>query len=238
MPGGIFINFQREDARWPAARLAEALSFAIGDDHVVPDLPPGTDSVETNRQLARCAVMLVLIGPRWLNSHNSQGLRRVDDMDDPVRQQIVAGLRGGIHLIPVLLDGTPMPSRFDLPPPLKPLADLPSVALSGARFDVELQTLLAAIGREPRMSRDAAYAPLVGAVRHDRHWGVLAVALVAAVAAVVIGADRAGDRHSLADRLIKQIPFTTGSGAVPVKQRGDHGAGQHQELDRRLSAVG
>lgn len=237
MPGGIFINYRREDARWPAARLAEALAFAIGDDRVMPDLPLSAGHTALHRHLANCAVMLVLIGPRWLSSHNGYGLRRVDDAHDPVRQEIIAGLRGGMHVIPVLLDGTPMPSRFELPTPLKPLADLQPVELSGARFDIELQYLVAAIGREPRIARDPAYAPLIESARPKHHWPVVAVALVAAVAAVLIGAERAADRSSLAERLIEQFPPAAGPGTAPAKPRDVSGAWQSQHGDRYAMEV-
>ncbi|MEC5398436.1 toll/interleukin-1 receptor domain-containing protein [Uliginosibacterium sp. H1] len=222
MPGKIFINYRREDARWPAARLAEALAFAIGDDRVAPDLSPGVGHTALHRHLADCAVMLVLIGPRWLAGRNGYGLRRVDDPHDPVRQEILAGLMHRLHVIPVLLDGTPMPSRFELPVPLKPLADLQPVELSGARFDMELQYLVTAIGREPRLAQDPGYAPLIESARSTRHWPVVAFALVAAVAAVLIGAERAADRSSLAERLIEQFPPAAGN--PPAKPRDVSGA--------------
>ncbi|MDQ8023999.1 MAG: toll/interleukin-1 receptor domain-containing protein [Moraxellaceae bacterium] len=227
MPGKIFINYRREDARWPAARLAEALSFAIGDDRVLPDLSPGVGHTALHRHLADCAVMLVLIGPRWLSAHNGYGLRRLDDPRDQVRQEILAGLMHGLHVIPVLLDGTAMPTRHELPSVLQPLADLQPVALCGARFDIELEYLVAAISREPRLAQDPAYAPLIESARPVRHWPVVAVALVAAVAAVLIGAERAADRSSLAERLIEQFP--PASGSVPAKPRDVSGAwhGQH-----------
>ena len=60
-----------------------------------------------------CSVMLVLIGPYWLQPVD--GVRRIDEPDDWVRHRIEAGLqRREAMVIPVLLDGAAVPEASGL----------------------------------------------------------------------------------------------------------------------------
>jgi hypothetical protein len=61
-----------------------------------------------------CAVLLAVIGGRWLEAAGPDG-RRLDDPDDFVRLEIEAALARGVRVIPVLVDGTTMPRPDQLP---------------------------------------------------------------------------------------------------------------------------
>jgi hypothetical protein len=73
--------------------------------------------------VARCSVMLVIIGPSWLTIADNAGRRRLDDPDDCVRMEVRSALeRPDCTVIPVLVDGAAMPCADDLPDDLRPLA--------------------------------------------------------------------------------------------------------------------
>jgi hypothetical protein len=84
----------------------------------------GADFIEViDQAVGSCAILLVLIGPRWLGATDSKGNRRLEDPNDFVRLEITAALtRHGIKVIPVLVGGATMPAAEDLPGPIKPLA--------------------------------------------------------------------------------------------------------------------
>ena len=83
---------------------------------------PGVDFVEhLNNQVAECDVILVVVGPNWLNVKDDSGNRQLDNPDDFVAIEIAAALARKIRVIPVLVDGARMPKVGELPEPLKPL---------------------------------------------------------------------------------------------------------------------
>ena len=102
-----------------AGRLHELLVQALGRDSVfsgIHDIPPGVDIREyRNRQLATCDLMLVVIGPNWLNARDESGGRRLDHPDDFVAIELAAALDRNIPVIPVLVEGARMPSESELP---------------------------------------------------------------------------------------------------------------------------
>jgi hypothetical protein len=66
--------------------------------------------------------MIVVIGSQWLDQIDSGGNRRLDDSGDFVRVEIESAFKRGVLVIPVLVQGTHMPSAKDLPASLKDLA--------------------------------------------------------------------------------------------------------------------
>ena len=63
--------------------------------------------------LSHCSVFLAVIGPDWAGKSDTG--RRIDDPEDWVRIEVEAALKRGLHVIPVLIDDTRMPSKADLP---------------------------------------------------------------------------------------------------------------------------
>ena len=71
----------------------------------------GADFADVIRQqVARCDVLVALIGPKW-NEVDAQGHQQLDDPADFVRIEIASALADGKHVIPVLLDGAPLPTE-------------------------------------------------------------------------------------------------------------------------------
>lgn len=154
-PARIFISYRRADSSWFARWLAERLAGQFGDDAVFQDVEsirPGDDfAAKIEAGIGSCAVLLAVIGPRWLAEESDAG-RRLDDPQDWVRLEIESALRRGILIIPVLVDGARMPSASELPPSLQSLAGRQAETLSSASFDTRrlvsvLEDVLAQEGR-------------------------------------------------------------------------------------------
>lgn len=122
---GIFISYRREDAAGDAGRLYDRLSEHFGRDRVFRDIdtiqPGGRFSRVIDEQLARCNVLIALIGRRWLSEADTEGRPRLEDPDDFVRLEIATALRRDVTVIPALLDKAEMPRSAALPPDLRPL---------------------------------------------------------------------------------------------------------------------
>ena len=154
--GKIFLSYRRGDSAGVTGRIYDRLAARYGKDAVYLDvstIPAGIDYMEHLLGAIRAsAVQLVLVGPRWLDAVDSGGNRRLDLPDDAVRQEVETGLASPALVIPVLLDGTPMPAREKLPAPLQPLCALNSRAVRHADFDQDIQRLIDAIDEQMRRS--------------------------------------------------------------------------------------
>ena len=110
---GVFISYRRQDAAYPAGWLFDRLTGHLGEGHVFKDVDSirlGDDFVDKiTAAVGTCAVLLAVIGPRWLTASGEEGGRRLDDPADFVRLEIEAALTRGVRVIPVLVDGARMP---------------------------------------------------------------------------------------------------------------------------------
>lgn len=123
----IFISYRRADSRLVANRIYDRLVQAFGEKSVFKDvdnIPPGRDFRGVLREAtANCEVMLVIIGPQWVDIRDSAGNRRLDSLNDFVRLEVESGLqRDGTLVIPILVENADMPAAHDLPDTLKQLA--------------------------------------------------------------------------------------------------------------------
>jgi hypothetical protein len=122
----IFVSYRRDDAAFVAPLLAQRLRGAYGEDAVFIDIdaiPLGTDyRTPIGAAIARCDLLLVLVGRAFDGGPGAGGGRRIDDPADPLRIEVEAALQRGIPVVPVLLNGTPIPAAGTLPPALQPLA--------------------------------------------------------------------------------------------------------------------
>jgi hypothetical protein len=149
---GIFINYRHADSL-PHARLLQInLRERFPDARVFMDL----DSIEAGLDFAKvitdainaCGVMVVLIGPQWATLTNEEGGRRLDEPDDYVRFEVRTGLRRGIRIIPVLVEGARPPRRDELPSDLRRLARLNALEMScDHRYQYDADRLMVIIER-------------------------------------------------------------------------------------------
>ncbi|MGH8537236.1 MAG: toll/interleukin-1 receptor domain-containing protein [Gammaproteobacteria bacterium] len=124
----VFISYRTSDGADKATALARELDALFGDAQVFldkDDLPAGSRWHDVIRHtLGSRPVLLVLVTPQYLDALDTQGRRRIESPDDPVRNELAAALAADAHIIPVLCDGVAQtPDASALPPPLDQLAE-------------------------------------------------------------------------------------------------------------------
>ncbi|MDQ4143826.1 MAG: toll/interleukin-1 receptor domain-containing protein, partial [Actinomycetota bacterium] len=142
---GVFISYRREDASGFAGRLHESLSQHFGTARIFRDIDtvqPGADFVDViSDSLASCGALVVIIGREWIV--DTKGRRRLDDPDDWVRLEVAAGIeRDDVMVVPVLVEGTAMPSVQELPDVLAPLARRNALEVTDGRWKYDVQRLI------------------------------------------------------------------------------------------------
>jgi len=154
---GIFISYRRQDEPNFAGRLYDRLAARYGRETVFMDVDTidlGVDFAEViDQSLARCQVMIVVIGREWLGVVDEDGERRLDNPDDYVRLEIEKALRSGTRVIPVLVEGATTPKSTQLPPPLASLSRRNGIAMAHASFTSDASRLIETLDRvlaEPR----------------------------------------------------------------------------------------
>jgi hypothetical protein len=131
MAAGVFLSFRPEDAAW-----AERIRDWLGNRAAPGDLGRGADFANGLKVRAGGLEAIVLIiGRTWLT-------KTLADPSDPARLEAEAALGQKIRVIPVLVDGAPMPAASALPESLKALAHLRPIELSSGRFDSDLAPLM------------------------------------------------------------------------------------------------
>jgi hypothetical protein len=147
----IFLNYRREDTAGHAGRLYDAINSRYPEWDVFMDIDtiePGVDFAEVvANAVGSCDVLLALIGQRWLKSGEESGGPRLRDELDFVRLEIAAALDRRIRVIPVLLQGTRMPSVRDLPEDIGGLARRNAIELSDHRWRYDVDQLLNVLNR-------------------------------------------------------------------------------------------
>jgi hypothetical protein len=147
---GIFICYRREDSH-AAGRLHDSLQQRFSRDQLfldVDNIEPGETFVEAiQARIASSEVMLVVIGPDWLNARDSKGQRRLEDPNDFVRLEIEAAFKRDIRVIPILLEPAEIPDAETLPSSIRPLAERQAVRLHRASFPRDAEHLNAALAK-------------------------------------------------------------------------------------------
>lgn len=121
----IILSYRREDTELMVGRICDRLRDHYGRDSVMMDIdsiPYGLDFRKHIREaLKRCDLMVAIIGPHWAAT-NEQGQSRLIDETDWIRIEIEAALAKDIPVIPVLVNGAPMPKPRELPETMQDLA--------------------------------------------------------------------------------------------------------------------
>jgi len=142
----IFISYRRADTSGEAHAIRERFGQRYGRQRVFMD----TDSIPLgeefdkwiNQELDSTAIMLVLIGRRFLGRVRT---RRIDAREDWVWREISVALDRGIPIIPILVEGTLMPSSGDLPENLRPLIIKQTMTLDSSSFESDIARLEQAV---------------------------------------------------------------------------------------------
>ena len=118
----ILISYRRSDTAGVAGRIFDRLVARFGHESIFMDvdhIPFGIDFRDHIREtLLAGDMLLAIVGHRWLGQREGARARMHDD-NDPVRVEIETALQNGVTLIPVLVDGAPMPAPDELPSALE-----------------------------------------------------------------------------------------------------------------------
>jgi TIR domain len=148
---GVFISYRRQDTPHLAGRLYDRLGEHFGQERVFMDvdsIEPGLDFAEVIRgAVSSSAVMLVLIGDKWLTTTDSRGRQRLDNPDDYVRLELESALAREMRVIPVLVEGAAMPGSQELPGSLAGLARRNALEVTHGRFSADAERLISVIER-------------------------------------------------------------------------------------------
>jgi hypothetical protein len=148
----IFINYRRNDTAAHAVGIGQYLAREFGSRRVFIDIDMRAGQrfpQVLDKRLSRCKVMLVLIGPNWLDARDDDGSRRLDNPADWVRLEIARALARKITVIPVLVAGALLPKRSELPEPLRPMLDNQLVTITTTGFRSEMAGLVKDIREIP-----------------------------------------------------------------------------------------
>ena len=162
----FFLSYRRDQSSFIARSLRTALVARLGSKSVFLDEGSISPGEQFPRQIKEAilgsSVMLVIIGPYWLEARGAKsGSRRLDEPDDWVRQEVEEGLRNAIAVvIPVLVDGAAMPGKSDLPPSIQALSDRQAFPLPGIDLPQEVDALIEGIGQGRLSPARPAEAPV------------------------------------------------------------------------------
>lgn len=126
MPDQIFISYRRNDAPYVTGHINDRLRKEFGDEAVFTDvdnLALGVDfRIVLDQTVAKCQILLAVIGENWITEKNADGKLRLRDPADFVRIEIESALKHNIPVIPLLVAGTKLPTADELPDSLRNLA--------------------------------------------------------------------------------------------------------------------
>src|SRR4029077_10147581 len=139
----------------PARMIYNAFRAVLPRNNVFMDvdsIPLGADFVETlEGWVEKCEILLALIGPGWADAIDPKTSRkRLQNDYDFVRVEIREALKRGIPVVPVLLDGTPMPDPEHLPDDLKRLVRRQAEFVEFRSFDADVERLIKKLGIKAR----------------------------------------------------------------------------------------
>ena len=161
--GAVFISYRRADSEGQARALSLELVKLLGRESLFMDV----DSIALGRdfrqvlqeRLQGCDVMLVLIGPRWLDATDAKGNRLLENPRDFVRQEIAAALKRNILVIPVLLQGTPIPAHERLPDDIKDLSYRNGFELGHSTWESDVKEMVKRLGLDQKTTTPGASSP-------------------------------------------------------------------------------
>ena len=147
MADTIFISYRSDDSINIVNRLHDRIAETLGQKNIFMDVsaPLGGEFVA---DLSGRDVVLVIIGPNWLNAKDRSGRRRLSDPDDFVVIEIASAFAQNIRVIPVLVSGANMPKVSELPNPIQSLVRCNSTEISTSQFDRDAEELIRMI-RDP-----------------------------------------------------------------------------------------
>jgi serine/threonine protein kinase len=156
VPARIFISYRRDDSAGYAGRVHDRLEREFGRDLLFMDVdtvPLAADfSVMLSEAVAKCGILIAVIGANWLHARDESGQRRLDNPSDYVRIEIAAALKRDIPIIPIFLEGARMPQAEHLPEDLSGLAVRNGLDVRHPTFHTDVDKLIEFL--KQRLSHD------------------------------------------------------------------------------------
>jgi len=150
----VFISYRHDDSSEWTKHLFDELAAHFGPEKLfldVENILPGVDFATSILQaLHYCDVLLVVIGPKWVDLVDETGRRRIDDPLDYVRMEIEESFSGVV--IPVLVGGASMPKEEELPVEIRRLRRWQGMELRVDSFEDDAKRL---INRMDELLREA-----------------------------------------------------------------------------------
>lgn len=182
----IFISYRRaeDNKSFIVGFIHEKLAEVFGKENIFRDtydITPGTAWKERlEHEVNNCGVMLVIIGPDWVNLAYPNGEKRLFDPLDVTRWEIETGLRRSreenIALIPVLVTGAVFPQKEELPAALQELVKVQAITLRNfPDFDADMNKLIQNIRkikgfREDDIKKNREYEPKTVYIEEGNFW--------------------------------------------------------------------
>ena len=145
----IFISYRQMDSEHITGRIFDRLGNAFGKHAIFRDIDsirPGENFHELIQdQLSTCRVVLIVIGPKWLDITDEEGERRLDKEGDVLVEEIKFSLNSdyGITCIPILIDGATLPKPEQLPEGIRDLTSRQLLQVRGGHdFDHDVDVLI------------------------------------------------------------------------------------------------
>src|ERR1044071_2886617 len=148
----IFISYRRRDASAIARWLGETIEQNFGRASVFVD----TDAIEMGDEwpqriddaLRKSSVLIIVIGPEWLRSHDEFGSRRLDNPKDWVRKEIIYAIENKLTIIPLLVSNAELPELKGLPKSIRPLLNYQAFELRVEQWQTDINQLLSRLEQE------------------------------------------------------------------------------------------
>jgi TIR domain len=164
--GKVFVSYRREDAPGDARSIYDRLCRSFGEGNVFMDvdrlLAGQRFDLELDKALAKCDVLIAVIGSRWMDllSEYARHGRR-----DYVRDEIAAALQRDIIVIPVMMgreaNMPPLPLAEDLPENIRDLVLYQKHNIAHESFGRDAAHLIAALKSLLRERRGARPWPAI-----------------------------------------------------------------------------
>jgi len=142
----VFLSYRREDSGGYAGRIQDQLAQALGSDILFMDVdavPLGANFVRVlHDEVAKCDVLLAVIGRNWIDARDEHGNRRLENPNDFVRVEIGAALQRNIPVVPILVDGATIPAVSQLPKELEELSFRNGIDVRLASFHNDVSRLI------------------------------------------------------------------------------------------------
>jgi hypothetical protein len=165
----IYISYRLSDSfSGEISMLIKDLSREFGQHQIIVDLDFDFERSwedQLRAESSKWDVVIVIIGPTWLNSRDSEGNIRIHSINDFVRLEIAQALRlSSIQVVPILIGEAKLLNQEELPSDIKSLSWLTSFRLNLETWQRDIEVLnrhLNHLKKMPIVSGDTEQPPKI-----------------------------------------------------------------------------